>query len=550
MPTFDLLSEPWIPVLDTFDGDDGVDLRATPDAPLRLREVGLREALLRAHQIREVYCDSPLETIALNRLLLALALDVYQSEPDEDAWRALWQAGAFPVEPLDDYLRPWGDRFDLLHAEHPFYQRATPDASKEGKEPTPLAKLFLEEASDNQSGTLFSHHLTDPPRQNGEPPRQMPLALAARGVVVGQAYQFGGGVSFPIRFADAVLVGKAQFWIRGQSLFEALLLNGPPLDEARMGATGFDAPVWRRALDDDHEYERRTHEGLLDVLTWPSRRLTLVTETTDGETVATGVYLTQGDKLDPQPEDDPLAAHVMSDKKGIFPFGLRTDRAVWRDASVLFSTTETDGSGAPWTFKWATALAAPDDELARVFREEGVDVFGLVNDQAKAELWRHERLPLHVPILADPARQSVVKTALEHARNVLAGWKEHRIVWGLRPALRTTAAYALSPPAPGDDAFPSADPKEVANLTQSLAAEPRYWGLLEPRFFAFLRQLAEADDEDARSAVLAAWTREVSNAAEEAFDAATASFDGDARHLRATAEGRARLRPSVQTPAS
>ena len=39
MPSFDLLSEPWLPVLDA-----GADLREAPDAPASLRLVGLREA--------------------------------------------------------------------------------------------------------------------------------------------------------------------------------------------------------------------------------------------------------------------------------------------------------------------------------------------------------------------------------------------------------------------------------------------------------------------------------------------------------------------------
>ena len=99
MPTYSLLTEPWIPVLDA-----GTDLRETPDAPAVLREVGLREALLRAHEIREVYTDSPLETIALNRLLLALALDVYQRTPDADVWVGLWRAGLLPDGRLDAYL--------------------------------------------------------------------------------------------------------------------------------------------------------------------------------------------------------------------------------------------------------------------------------------------------------------------------------------------------------------------------------------------------------------------------------------------------------------
>lgn len=530
MPSFDLLTEPWIPVLDA-----GTDLRATPGVAAAFREVGLREALLRAHELREVYCESPLETIALNRLLLALALDVYQREPDVDGWVALWRADRFPAAPLEAYFADpdlGRDRFDLLQPERPFYQRATPDASQTGKEPAPLAKLFHAQASGNNA-TLFGHDLDSAPER-------LRLAHAARGLVTAQAAALGGGNSQPFNFSHGPLIGRAQFWLRGRSLFEALLLNGPPDARARMGATPKDAPVWRR--DPPKTYARRQHQGLLDVLTWPARRLTLAAETLSGEMQATGVYLTQGDKLDPLPTDDPLAAHVAGKEEGIFPLGFRTDRAIWRDASVLFHLGKPGAAGAPATFRWIAGLASwtvPSEaaELTRAFREQGFDAFGLVNDQAKAELWRHERLPLHLAILDDEGRQRHVSDALGHAETQLTGKQ------GLRHAVRTTAEYALAPPAPGDDAYPNADPKAVSALVQSLGAEPRYWAALEPNFFRFLTRLAAAKDEQGQQAALARWQDDTFEAAFHAFDAATSSFDSDARHLRATAEGRARLQP-------
>ncbi|MEM8558907.1 MAG: type I-E CRISPR-associated protein Cse1/CasA, partial [Bacteroidota bacterium] len=248
MPSFDLLLHPWIPVLDA-----GTDLRVNPDAPTTLQEVGLREALLRAHELREVYSDSPLETIALNRLLLALALDAYQPAPDEGAWVTVWEAGQLPADPLDDYLAKWADRFDLLHDTYPFFQRVTTDVSQDGKGPAPLANLFHEQASGNNA-TLFGHDID-------AEPQPLPLAQAARGLVMLQAAALGGGASKPFYFSHAPLIGRAQFWIRGRSLFEALMLNGPPTPEARMGAITEDKPVWKRNAP--KTYRKRIHTGLL-----------------------------------------------------------------------------------------------------------------------------------------------------------------------------------------------------------------------------------------------------------------------------------------------
>ncbi|MEM8558828.1 MAG: type I-E CRISPR-associated protein Cse1/CasA, partial [Bacteroidota bacterium] len=316
----------------------------------------------------------------------------------------------------------------------------------------------------------------------------------------------------------------------GRSLFEALMLNGPPTPEARMGAITEDKPVWKRNAP--KTYRKRIHTGLLDVLTWPSRRLTLVTEENNDGVVATGVYLTQGDKLDPDPADDPLTAYIESDKKGRFPLGFRAGRAVWRDSAALFDTRDPSGAGAPKTFRWV----AKNTALGEILRTHGFDAFGLVNDQAKAELWRHERLPLHVEILRDEGRWQYVNGALERARDVLLH-KKH----GLRRALRVTAEFALAPPAPGDDAYPSADTKAVTALAASLGAESRYWAALEPAFLAYLARVAQAENQAARVLLLDDWNQITYDTALQAFDAATSSFDGGARHLRALAKGRARL---------
>lgn len=469
MPSFDLLTELWIPVLDA-----GTDLREQPDAPASPREVGLREALLRAHELREVAAGSPLQTIALYRLLLALAIDVYQPKPNTETWATLWRAGRFDIAPLDAYLARLphrGGEFDLLHPTRPFFLNPERDASQKKKDPAPLAKLFHDRASGNNA-TLFDHAVDSQPMK-------LSLAEAARGVVATQASALGGGVSKPFNFSHAPLVGRLQFWIRGRSLFEALILNAPPDDEARMGART-DAPSWRASLPD--AYRKRTQRGLLDVLTWPARRITLVTEEHNATLGATGVYLTQGDKLEPQPLDDPLAAYVTS-KKGTYPLGLRAGRALWRDATVLMRITDAESERAPLTFRWAMAFApfeVPDhaDELDALFRTNGADAFGLVNDQAKSELWRHVRFPLYRSIFTDADRQATLKRALDAAENQLTDKKK-----GLRPAVRVVGDFALAPPAPGDDAYPSSDSKAVSALAHSLGAEPRYWAALETPFF-------------------------------------------------------------------
>lgn len=522
MSSFDLTLEPWIPVLDA-----GTDLRIAPDAQVSLREIGLREALVRAHEIREVYCDSPVETIAINRLLLALFIDALSPEINPDAWIAQWDEGRFDASEIDTYLsRPdVAGRFDLLHPTHPFYQHPIihPDSVK--KEPSSLSKLFLAEASGNNA-TLFDHALDDLERTES-------LSTVARGVVSAQAASLGGGKSTPFNFSHAPLIGGAVFWLRGQSIFEALLLNAPPDANARMEiADNFGQllkrpPIWRR--DPPEEYEKRPVEGYLDYLTWPARRLTLVTikEVNDIE-LASGVYITQGDKDDPLALD-PMSATSYSEKKDqIFPFKLRADRVLWRDASLFFMLRSDTGARAPKTFDWlktsARRLRRTENWSSKILY---ADVFGIVNDQAKMLLWRHERLPIYPDLFDHPQKLPLLRTCLSYA--------EQQYV-SLDRATKTLSEYLLREPGAGVDEPPEADKNAVKELAQALDTGDRYWTSLEVPFFHFLGQLAAANT-DVITEMQWQWAERLHRTAKNVYTEATRMLDQDARQLRAVAEG-------------
>src|SRR5450756_512742 len=87
-PRFNLIDEPWIPCL-TREGE--------------YRELGLRETLVGAADLREVVDPSPLVTVALHRLLLAVLHRVFGPK-DREAWAALWRAECFDAAKLDEYL--------------------------------------------------------------------------------------------------------------------------------------------------------------------------------------------------------------------------------------------------------------------------------------------------------------------------------------------------------------------------------------------------------------------------------------------------------------
>ena len=166
-PSFDLVSEPWIPCL---------RLDGSPDT------LGLLDTLVQAHELREVVDASPLVTASLHRLLLAI-LHRNFGPPKYDAWRELWAAGRFDEGVLTDYFDQWRHRFDLFDEERPFYQTpAMPE--KMLKDVTKLA----EDAAAGNNPTLFDHSLDDGTRT-------MTAANAACLLVAQQSYSLGGLMS-------------------------------------------------------------------------------------------------------------------------------------------------------------------------------------------------------------------------------------------------------------------------------------------------------------------------------------------------------------------
>jgi CRISPR system Cascade subunit CasA len=103
--TFSLLTEPWIPLIDP----EGQCVQGS-----------LRDALLNPQRWRSINGSTPIETLSLYRLLLAICHRAIGPDPDPrvdllDSW---------PTNKLEGYLQQWEDHFDLLHPSTPFLQVA------------------------------------------------------------------------------------------------------------------------------------------------------------------------------------------------------------------------------------------------------------------------------------------------------------------------------------------------------------------------------------------------------------------------------------------
>jgi len=107
MAEFNLIDEPWIPCIDSLG---------------KRVEYGIRDTLLKAHALREICDNSPLVTVAIHRLLLAILYRAYCGPQDFRSWRDLYGEGALSQEQLEGYLDKWRMRFDLASSSYPFFQ--------------------------------------------------------------------------------------------------------------------------------------------------------------------------------------------------------------------------------------------------------------------------------------------------------------------------------------------------------------------------------------------------------------------------------------------
>ncbi|MCI0385089.1 type I-E CRISPR-associated protein Cse1/CasA [Streptomyces sp. CNQ085] len=283
-PSFDLVSAPWLPVQHL----DGT-----------VEEVSLLDLFTQASGLRRLVGDLPTQEMALLRLLLAILYDALNGPAEIEDWEDLWLS-ADPFSAVPAYLDRHRDRFDLFHAEQPFYQVAGLRTAK--GELAPLSRIV---ADVPVGSTFFSMRRPGVDR--------LSYAEAARWLVHTHAYDTSGiksamvgdearaksGKVYPLGVGSLGNLGGV--FAEGTTLRETLLLNLIAFEEAyaepENGSGTEDWPVWRRpplgsGPREDGSGVRRP-SGLRDLYTWQSRRVRLHPE----NGAVTGVVLGYGDPL-------------------------------------------------------------------------------------------------------------------------------------------------------------------------------------------------------------------------------------------------------------
>lgn len=514
--TFDLLSQPWIPVLRA----DG-----RPDL------VGIRGALRGAPDLLSVDADSPLVTAAIHRLLLAVLHRVIDGPADTDAWEAVWTAGRFDESMLDAYFARWASRFDLFDARHPFLQ----DPQVAATEAKPVAILLPEAASERNPTLLFDHTVE----------ARLSPAQAVCALLVSHLYGTPGLVtphpSDPKKSAQAgPLTGAATVLARGRTLFETLCLNlvrYAPTDAEPIAGDATDRPNWERT--EALVPGERTVRGWLDELTWLSRGILLHPETDgDGSTVVRRAAMTRGEEryrgaAGSRSRTEPvfLAFRANSQAKTesddpFLPIRFEAARALWRDSTALLVAADDRSSLRPKVIDWVGRLAREGHgDLPRT-RMLSLDVYGLTMARgrvSKPYLWRREHLSVSPAVLDDRAAQDLVARAVRYAEAV-GTLLEPGFVAGVG-AKPVPSPFRVLADELRDREHLTVDPVRVA---------APYWASLDPVFARFVETLGDPDVA-ARTTAFLAWADAVGDAARQAFRSATRDLERQARAALAVA---------------
>ncbi len=516
MAEFNLIDEPWIPCI---------------DAHGQRVEYGIRDTLLKAHELSEICDDSPLVTVAIHRLLLAILYRAYDGPRDFQTWQALYRQRSFDQSKVIEYLDKHKSRFNLVDDHHPFYQMA----NLKTKTPVSITRLATECASGNNA-TLFDHSVD-------EEEVDWRAAQAARWLVGCQAFALGFGKSGDATInsaketlpysADAIALRGMNIWLQGMTAFDTLTINLTPTNDKS-------SPPWE--LDDSHKHRDKldirkarteiSSFGIVDRFTWQSRLVWLLPK--DG--VFSRMYFTQGRSADKSP-GDPMKVYRTSKEEGISALPLSSGKAAWRDAhSILTIPAPKSKEQRPACFNHL--VRARSEGAIPPVNKFVAQVVGLASAPKKAGkflLWRHERMPVPAAMLVDANLIERLGGLLQSAEQAASE---------LNSRTRRIAKLYLTPDAESSDGR-QPDKDEVTKLANSIDPRPAYWSRLEQHFFKLLENLPKDWDTasndwkpDGQQAATNAWREHVKGEAWQAIKESIRSLGTTARAIQAVARVR------------
>ncbi len=499
--SFNLIDRPWIPCID-------------PGG--RVAELSLGEALARAHELSGIQGDSPLETAAIYRLLLAVLHSAMRGPKKLSEWNDLWQGkkGNFDKPWLHNYLEKWRQRFDLFDEEHPFYQM-----KDERVKPKSVLDILHGMGTANE---LFEHTTVT---------YEVVLtpAKAARRLLVGQLFGLGGGCdpSQNLYLSSGTWTKGVIFLVEGQNLFENLMLNFIKyFEDEPVPALGIDIPAWE--MENPYLPTRQHPFGYLDYLTWQNRRLFLIPEKGEnGETIVQNMFLAPGLALDPK-FIHPMKQYF-ANKNGWNHEEFSEDKSLWRDSHALFRLKTPDENRPPQSFLWLAKLEEKGYlNKNQIYRFMALGM-ATHRTQAKIYFYRQEHMPLPLAYLVDDDLVGHLADSLTLAEKTW--W------FALKSASQWMALLIVSPKSDGKkwSEVNRVSKEQAENLAVHWNTERFYWQHLEIPFMRFL------EDLPGDNGALQTWKETVCKAAWEAFEQTANQAGTDSSVLKAAVIARGKL---------
>lgn len=470
---FDLLDQPWIPVV-------------TPD--FQIQEVSLTQLFQTWATLREIQADNPPTTLALHRFLLAILHRAYQGPRNADHWEAIFEDNG---QEAIAYLGSQRDRFDLLHPEHPFMQDPV----------LPLEKAVPIYAIHTMSTSEVFSHEHEWSGYSLSLPEAARLLVRLQGVDITSLRAFYVGQSSGNRSAvNTPTINAANVLVRGRTLKQTLLFNlmrYDPASDMPSAVTGEDLPAWETGYGG--KPKKALPQGYISYLSFPWRRLRLFPEGDQVGQLAITMGNSLPDKVSPQQWECGVA--YRDDK----PVRLSLSKQLWRDADAF--VLNAGGQHRPRIVDWLSELKREDlvDDIVTF------QISGLSADKAKPLGWSWEQFSAPIQYVTEPDLAQVLKTAITIAES-------HQQVFR---SFKGSPYFALA------EALKNGDPASLAN---ALDGESRYWARLDHAFSELLNAFPQDKQTGADGIIrygfkeLPAWTQTVQTAARQAFTESIASI--------------------------
>lgn len=480
MSRYNLVDEPWIPVRDL----NG-----------RLFDLGIRDVLLRSHELAAIEDPSPLVVAALHRFLLAVLYRALKGPTDIEHAKRLFRDG-FPAKEIVDYLDHWRPRFFLFDEKYPFGQ--VPSVPADEREP--WTKLTAEYNSSSNK-VLFDH--TD-----AKSPGTIPAKAAVRWLLATLNFSVSGGRGYrPSPSANAVICLP-----QGRCLHDSLAFALLPQHRANLEQ---DIPLWEREPQGLEYFKKsplRAPGGFADLYTWQARAV-LLCPTDDGQAVSEMAFIAgEGHEKGLR---DPMAPYGVHKELGLLPLRL-PERGLWREFDSLLP----DGEGlAPQVLEHAIGLCPRE----RHRFPRAVMVLGQKNEPPKAtvEFWRMEQFALPEALAAQGQIRQEITQLLEAAERAGSALDSACFAYCRHIVIRVDREGNLGK-------LQNASIREMAS---SLGVSTRYWSILETNFHKVLQDYTSEIQPDE---IRARWLRRVGEALMGAWESHRASVSsGDAWAIRA-----------------